>query len=395
MKTRFIFSFLLLVVLSNTILLAQRPIEHQHLQNSYNANALALSHVLTALPSNEPMSIFYNPAQIGSFTNQTQFVGSSSLFSFSPEDYTTRLNGAFVFGWKPSEESPLGLGISYYSNRYSYEKDSFESNPKPDGSASLTKDPHGRSHAFAIGASYQTIKGIKIQAGFTYKTSVDDQLQLNYTRLNNELYSYAIAESNKQDLTDFGYQVHFTISNWVPKTWLQLKNANEQSFSIILGYAKRNMGFTNNPDSWIYLPLQSTSTLALAFNYSIFSAEKTLLTASFSMESEKEGTELFGSSEVYSDLILLKRLSTAIRVELLETISVSSGYNTKAPNLYSESIGFELAFKGMMQLINPKLSKSNIFYRLEPRFSFASAIPINADLNQIYVNSIQFRYIFM
>ena len=120
-----------------------------------------------------------------------------------------------------------------------------------------------------------------------------------------------------------------------------------------------------------------------------------MFTASFSMESEKEGTELFGSSAVYSDLILLKRLSTAIRVELTETISVSSGYNTKAPNLYQESIGFELAFIGMMQLIHPNISKSNIIYRLQPRFSFATAIPINSDLKQIYLNSIQFRYTFM
>ena len=68
--------------------------------------------------------------------------------------------------------------------------------------------------------------------------------------------------------------------------------------------------------------------------------------------------------------------------------------STRGSFLYQKSIGFELAFKGMMQLIHPNLSKSNIIYRLQPRFLFASAIPINADLKQIYVNSIQFRYVF-
>ncbi len=196
-----------------------------------------------ALPTTDPLGFFYNPAQIGYASQQTNLA-----FQFYPgavdwlprfKFYDLTYNSlAFNAGYNLTQifnELPLSLGFGYMRNEFNY-GDFVLVNTQ--GEPIGTWESRESADAFAFGLNFDSF--INVSVGLIYKDISSKLSPVVITGSTEIGLSKAEAEA-----IDYGFLVSIPLLKFFEKD-MQNTSLNETAispyFNISIGYAKTNIG---------------------------------------------------------------------------------------------------------------------------------------------------------
>jgi hypothetical protein len=331
----------------------------------------AMAGCYTALASDDPFGFFYNPAQMGVYSQSEnfsfQYAKSKWLPQFNFSDLSFKTFG-FTLGYNfknISKLRPFSLGVGYMKSTLSWGQNIWYDEY---GRELATFESQEWYNALCIGICYNNF--VKISLGYTYKSIVSD-LSPIMVRVGTET-PYGGASANAHDIG-----MHFTlpVSNFYSHLFDNLSTQKYQLHPITdfsLGFSLHNVG-----DEIYYLdkhqadPLPRQAKIGYAVSIGVSMELNEIETIPLMISWSSEANDMLikrdesGKSKYQSypgDIKVLKHIIDlggdenvinrfGISTNVFETVHFSFGkYNLSGiTNIYTR--GYGLSLRGIFKLI--------------------------------------------
>ncbi len=393
----------LIIFIVTQALPAQIYLAVPFLEKRPSANLFSNGGAYAALPTNDPAGFYYNPAQLGYFSqdiNGVVQISSSKYLPWSKFHNYAVYNGALSAGvnyQNANDPLPFSLGIGYMLGYASIGK-----RDAADGSGSYrAKDIY---HAIGIGTCIDYF--IKTSLGLTYKKIVSE-LPSSYNVENRGDYGHASA-------WDIGILTTIPIADLLLKK-KSIFGSLYTIFDISFGYSIVNIGdevFYRHPDFADPLPREARlgNAVQLGLRKEFKGANIEIFKIEYSSESNdilaKTGDNgfakyqgIFGDLNVTRALLLWDdnkevTLRQGVGIRFFEILKISMGFIDHANQRFQKPFGFSLSYKGIRKL-KALLSNSNHVDNFDFQFAYTRQdISRNFSIFKGGITSISFRYYF-
>jgi hypothetical protein len=358
-----LFSFLLIT--NKTFSQGEAAVPFLLLQPSPSLSAMGQTG--TALPTEDPFGLLWNPAQLGYTSQNNNF---SFIFYPSKLDWLPELNAdlevkglAFNLGYNLKDliDFPLSVGFGYSNVEIDFgEFLRMDEN----GNIIGTFDSKDYYHAYSLGAGIDYYA--QFNAGFTFK-SVTSILSDQPT---GEEQGRGTAEPN---VVDFGLLINVPVFKLIDKDMaielegdMQLK----PDFNFSLGYSKSNIGdevYYIDPDQADPLPRMDRLGYGITTGFYLLGDNFQMKVLNFALTVEADDILIDRDStgwdyqSTLSDLQFVKNLINVegtedivshigLKIDLFETVSFSTGHFSGSGYGESKTNGYELRTKGLFKL---------------------------------------------
>lgn len=331
----------------------------------------------TAIPMQDAIGFYYNPAQIGYFSRTNSLSGffmpqKSQPVSLLPE--VSFQNSSVTIGYHVN--SPLSIGFGYIHNKVSYGIFSTTNPNNPNSTAKYE--------------NYDSFDGYTIGFGYNYYMHFNFGFAIkSYRSVLNDFNQNNQSTFRKIDGTayDFGALIIAPVSQLLfrnAKFYITDDASLKPDIAFTLGYSLSNVG-----DKVSYIdpaqadPLPRTARLGYSFNFgldlSLLGVRLNTVDYSFTAEAEDILLEsnadttginyqsMFGDISLKDNLIDLKGDGNVIVhrghiFRLFETVILTSGRINGSSYRNIKSNGFGVSTEGLFKLLSTMIDNSTINY---------------------------------
>jgi hypothetical protein len=364
MKFRFIILFLLF---SYTVIFPQIYPALPFLLNQQSPIFYGAGEIGTAVPMQDPVGFYYNPAQLGYYSQNNNvsiffMPDKTVLFNNDPNKVTSYSYGAAAgYNFKSNGSStPLSIGIGYLHNRYDYVG---EISPK------VAPDSYD---CISVGAGFENYLIYNI--GFSVKSYIS---KLSY----NPVYDF----TGSGVMFDFGAMIIIPFDNiYLNNTLISMGNTEfKPILKISTGYSILNIGkvvYYNDLESADPLPRTARLgyNLNLGFKTNIAGAELPIIDYSFTAEVDNQLYNgytngkliykgLLGDIDIIDNLLLLNgRYNVTVHkghiFNFLKTLTIVTGSIVQENYSNFTSSGWAVSTEGLFQVLEKNTSGASLNY---------------------------------
>ncbi len=366
---------------------------------SPESNGLGLTGV--SFPSDDPLSFYYNPANLGQFGQKNNlsiqsYPGSANWLNFNFLKYN---NFGLNLGYNLKNHLNglnIAVGAGFIHSKFDYNSLDYDS-----------------FNAYGFGASINYY--VTLSLGFTYKTITSKVSE--YT-IDNQLQGF----TTKANAFDYGVLLTVPVLNLIAGNYSFKFPSGDDLYPVFnynIGYSRSNIG---NEVSFIDPaqkdPLPLTARLGQTFdfgfnfrvddmlinliNYKLILEADDILISNSNGDISYQG--LLGDINIGKNLIQLKAddkvvVHKANEISFMETVSILQGsYNGRGFSNVMKNNGLIFSTKGLFKFLNTQLENGTIKFitnHLEIKYSTASifqSIGIPSYLSGISVNFSNFHF---